>query len=126
MMIERISSRVSPAVAITAAAVLSAAAILLDFLTPAHFNPSILYVPALVMVAMARSRKLLWTAMILFVFLTFFGLVWDSEPGAGIKRFNYYATMNRAMVILDRKSTRLNSSHLVISYAVFCLKKNIS
>src|SRR3989454_8809727 len=26
-------------------------------------------------------------------------------------------------VILDRKSTRLNSSHLVISYAVFCLKK---
>src|SRR2546426_3851786 len=28
-----------------------------------------------------------------------------------------------AMVGLDRKSTRLNSSHLVISYAVFCLKK---
>src|SRR3989454_5551698 len=26
-------------------------------------------------------------------------------------------------VSLDRKSTRLNSSHLVISYAVFCLKK---
>src|SRR5256885_8154126 len=25
--------------------------------------------------------------------------------------------------IEDRKSTRLNSSHLVISYAVFCLKK---
>src|SRR2546426_12433498 len=35
----------------------------------------------------------------------------------------------RGLVILtrparrDRKSTRLNSSHLVISYAVFCLKK---
>src|SRR5256885_8298255 len=26
-------------------------------------------------------------------------------------------------VVVDRKSTRLNSSHLVISYAVFCLKK---
>src|SRR5256885_5011985 len=26
----------------------------------------------------------------------------------------------------DRKSTRLNSSHLVISYAVFCLKKKQS
>src|SRR5256885_6641944 len=25
----------------------------------------------------------------------------------------------------DRKSTRLNSSHLVISYAVFCLKKKL-
>src|SRR2546426_7795033 len=29
----------------------------------------------------------------------------------------------RATVTGDRKSTRLNSSHLVISYAVFCLKK---
>src|SRR5437588_7002850 len=27
------------------------------------------------------------------------------------------------LVALDRKSTRLNSSHTVISYAVFCLKK---
>src|SRR5256885_13184337 len=29
----------------------------------------------------------------------------------------------RPAVLRDRKSTRLNSSHLVISYAVFCLKK---
>src|SRR5256885_9939448 len=29
----------------------------------------------------------------------------------------------RVSVRGDRKSTRLNSSHLVISYAVFCLKK---
>src|SRR5260221_3304847 len=28
------------------------------------------------------------------------------------------------LVQADRKSTRLNSSHTVISYAVFCLKKN--
>src|SRR2546426_6391892 len=33
----------------------------------------------------------------------------DPEPAAVVRR--------------DRKSTRLNSSHLVISYAVFCLKK---
>src|SRR5256885_3554811 len=31
--------------------------------------------------------------------------------------------VTRGEVIRDRKSTRLNSSHLVISYAVFCLKK---
>src|SRR5256885_8122514 len=31
-------------------------------------------------------------------------------------------SVNGSMV-RDRKSTRLNSSHLVISYAVFCLKK---
>src|SRR5256885_6612775 len=30
---------------------------------------------------------------------------------------------HRLPVLQDRKSTRLNSSHLVISYAVFCLKK---
>src|SRR5256885_6752238 len=29
----------------------------------------------------------------------------------------------RFALLGDRKSTRLNSSHLVISYAVFCLKK---
>src|SRR2546426_4468443 len=29
----------------------------------------------------------------------------------------------RHTMAVDRKSTRLNSSHLVISYAVFCLKK---
>src|SRR5690625_6710314 len=27
--------------------------------------------------------------------------------------------------VIDRKSTRLNSSHVAISYAVFCLKKKI-
>src|SRR2546426_4397562 len=31
--------------------------------------------------------------------------------------------LGHVAVFLDRKSTRLNSSHLVISYAVFCLKK---
>src|SRR5688500_19512424 len=31
--------------------------------------------------------------------------------------------LNEVIKIKDRKSTRLNSSHLVISYAVFCLKK---
>src|SRR3989454_3250181 len=39
-----------------------------------------------------------------------------------------YVGMTRAKetLTLDRKSTRLNSSHLVISYAVFCLKKKKS
>src|SRR5436309_5120039 len=30
---------------------------------------------------------------------------------------------DRLLVVEDRKSTRLNSSHVKISYAVFCLKK---
>src|SRR2546426_8663401 len=35
----------------------------------------------------------------------------------------YEARTGRSARLTDRKSTRLNSSHLVISYAVFCLKK---
>src|SRR6266480_1759172 len=34
-----------------------------------------------------------------------------------------YQAMLRAGLPRDRKSTRLNSSHMSISYAVFCLKK---
>src|SRR2546430_8918062 len=34
-----------------------------------------------------------------------------------------YPELQRAVAELDRKSTRLNSSHSQISYAVFCLKK---
>src|SRR5256885_4807819 len=34
-----------------------------------------------------------------------------------------HCARGRMRFITDRKSTRLNSSHLVISYAVFCLKK---
>src|SRR6202453_4523270 len=35
----------------------------------------------------------------------------------------WFARTRMANLVLDRKSTRLNSSHLYISYAVFCLKK---
>src|SRR3712207_8059106 len=39
-------------------------------------------------------------------------------------RYNYVQALSRMKSqFLDRKSTRLNSSHANISYAVFCLKK---
>src|SRR5256885_7924149 len=41
-------------------------------------------------------------------------------PGRGVPRA---AGSPATEDLRDRKSTRLNSSHLVISYAVFCLKK---
>src|SRR2546426_7454124 len=37
--------------------------------------------------------------------------------------YNLLPEHSEMRVHADRKSTRLNSSHLVISYAVFCLKK---
>src|SRR5690606_40911527 len=33
--------------------------------------------------------------------------------------------VTHAPLLIDRKSTRLNSSHVKISYAVFCLKKSL-
>src|SRR6266511_982600 len=40
-----------------------------------------------------------------------------------VRRRGYVFMQTRDRPELDRKSTRLNSSHVKISYAVFCLKK---
>src|SRR5437660_9812567 len=40
-----------------------------------------------------------------------------------INRLHDFVTILLLPAFLDRKSTRLNSSHVAISYAVFCLKK---
>src|SRR5688500_5219218 len=57
--------------------------------------------------------------------LPFGGMV-DSPPPSN--PFDYSLSLAKHLILpglslVDRKSTRLNSSHLVISYAVFCLKK---
>src|SRR5690606_41468654 len=44
--------------------------------------------------------------------------------GAGFQRAARFQHVI-AVLRIDRKSTRLNSSHVKISYAVFCLKKKI-
>src|ERR1039458_8122424 len=48
-----------------------------------------------------------------------------NNPVHDTERFGiqFVASPRHADMLLDRKSTRLNSSHLGISYAVFCLKK---
>src|SRR6202522_4654586 len=45
-----------------------------------------------------------------------------SSPGSNSTSYSF-PTTGLACNQKDRKSTRLNSSHLYISYAVFCLKK---
>src|SRR5439155_10118042 len=47
-------------------------------------------------------------------------LLEDTRTSPGIARI---ARNPLLLTLLDRKSTRLNSSHVAISYAVFCLKK---
>src|SRR5256885_6219859 len=57
----------------------------------------------------------------LFPYTTLFR---SAAPRFGELTFGWHLTRgDKNAVVTDRKSTRLNSSHLVISYAVFCLKK---
>src|SRR3712207_8071909 len=74
-----------------------------------------------------RSWPLLWfflkVVVALFIFIWLRGtlprLRYDQ-----FMQFGWKVLVPTALVwILDRKSTRLNSSHANISYAVFCLKK---
>src|SRR5690606_42100493 len=48
--------------------------------------------------------------------------VWELTPVEGGTEVAYHV-YSEAVIPADRKSTRLNSSHVKISYAVFCLKK---
>src|SRR2546426_1984129 len=55
-----------------------------------------------------------------------YGSVWERRrpPSSSRQRLcSRRRSASWACASQDRKSTRLNSSHLVISYAVFCLKK---
>src|SRR5256886_12486551 len=48
---------------------------------------------------------------------------WNGDTGdPAMNSYNHYA-FGSVVAWVDRKSTRLNSSHSQISYAVFCLKK---
>src|SRR5256885_10365126 len=51
------------------------------------------------------------------------GILRDPDEAAGKLALEFIPRRKKSRVRPDRKSTRLNSSHLVISYAVFCLKK---
>src|SRR5256885_9378555 len=57
----------------------------------------------------------------LFPYTTLFRSDWVNRAGPRLEQGLRPATVRTMSE--DRKSTRLNSSHLVISYAVFCLKK---
>src|SRR3712207_7689898 len=47
-----------------------------------------------------------------------------TEPTERMRNGDFGELLTDPAILKDRKSTRLNSSHANISYAVFCLKKN--
>src|SRR3712207_6907981 len=60
------------------------------------------------------------TGIVIFLYLVF-ALV--ASITAAVRRLHDHDKSGWLYLIGDRKSTRLNSSHANISYAVFCLKK---
>src|SRR5260221_11483417 len=58
----------------------------------------------------------------LFPYTTLFRSTMDEQGFKGFDASSWYGVVG-PRDMSDRKSTRLNSSHTVISYAVFCLKK---
>src|SRR5256885_9013474 len=69
-------------------------------------------------VLVARNRELA-------AFDAAFQQVLSNQPAVVVVGGEAGIGKTRLIEEADRKSTRLNSSHLVISYAVFCLKKKI-
>src|SRR5688572_32111142 len=74
------------------------------------------------------SRRFLQTAVCLFASARLRRLIFQHRVERGAQLGGTHAPLvfegdlTRAVVEEDRKSTRLNSSHSQISYAVFCLK----
>src|SRR2546430_4266049 len=62
----------------------------------------------------SRSTSLFWRSP--------FAAIWLARPDLSAHEVRRRQSIGR-IATLDRKSTRLNSSHSQISYAVFCLKK---
>src|SRR5690625_6687987 len=83
-----------------------------------HLKTNRLGIPLLMMADIVHGFKTIFPVPLAI------GCSWDTElaeKSAEIAALE--AAVSGVHVTLDRKSTRLNSSHVAISYAVFCLKK---
>src|SRR5438552_13138402 len=113
----------------------------------ADIGTSIYYVPGILSASGYNKRAAIFVLMTLVVFvllaLKYAEVTWRNPEGGGVVTIasralhpfaglvgglfiivDYYLTAAiSAFSGIDRKSTRLNSSHQIISYAVFCLKK---
>src|SRR5690625_3551959 len=69
------------------------------------------------------DRQMLWSLLGVALCIAVLMLLRDHR---WLRRYTWIFAVTGAVLLLlplDRKSTRLNSSHVAISYAVFCLKK---
>src|SRR5690625_5555222 len=104
------------------------------FIQAAYFAAAVMFIYGLKAMSspVTARRGILWAgaAMLVAIVVTFFHpqvtgnyllMLIAIAIGSGAT----WWTARRVAMTEDRKSTRLNSSHVAISYAVFCLKKKI-
>src|SRR5258708_30470620 len=112
--------------------VLSLSPILLDQV-PAYLDIPVMRLTSIIgakpnrPAAIVRAKTILTTSFVSFLkhrFQPGSSPTPEDNPSVRVaqKQLNEWTEMTSALVG-DRKSTRLNSSHQIISYAVFCLKK---
>src|SRR5258705_10087837 len=81
-----------------------------DWPRPFPINPAIIFSTTMTVVLLASSLTMVMAVM-------------AAQRNDRKKTVLWMVATMIGGLLLDRKSTRLNSSHLGISYAVFCLKK---
>src|SRR5699024_12667590 len=97
--------------------------------SPSEFYTLSLHDALPILVGLETAFPLLYTYLVKTEKTTLNDLIdWLTAKPANTFQLPYGVLQEGAMadltiVDLDRKSTRLNSSHVSISYAVFCLKK---
>src|SRR5690625_5331500 len=67
-------------------------------------------------------KSVLWALILMCIYILFFIFFIEVSE---VSFFSLMTLQANSVIVfkIDRKSTRLNSSHVAISYAVFCLKK---
>src|SRR5690625_2170255 len=88
-----------------------------DYVTIAIYNLGIFIFQPITFILAGKIAKKIDRVIVLRLGVTFLSLFFLSVLIIGDQATKYNFMLGR-----DRKSTRLNSSHVAISYAVFCLK----
>src|SRR5690625_6776262 len=93
----------------------------------------IIYILAIILVSIVSYYQLILGLLLAICIVVSFFYTFQREKATLNRTKSYISTLSHRIekvgeealleMPIDRKSTRLNSSHVAISYAVFCLKK---
>src|SRR5207248_3918436 len=85
--------------------------------------PFVIFGPIVIWTAFRFAQREAATGIFILSAFAIWGTMHGFGPFVGGTKNQSLLSLQSWTTVLDRKSTRLNSSHRTISYAVFCLKK---